>query len=84
MDTNKRIIIPGAAGLVGQNLLIALKAKGYKNILAFDKHPANTEILRKLHPDIEVIEADISQPGKWQVTGPDWLKGVSAIRAEQH
>jgi len=66
MDTNKRIIIPGAAGLVGQNLIIALKAKGYKNILAFDKHPANTEILRKLHPDIEVIEADISQPGKWQ------------------
>jgi nucleoside-diphosphate-sugar epimerase len=66
MDTDKRIIIPGAAGLVGQNLIIALKQQGYKNILAFDKHPENVDILRKLHPDIEVIEADISEPGNWQ------------------
>jgi nucleoside-diphosphate-sugar epimerase len=66
MDTDKRIIIPGAAGLVGQNLIIALKQQGYKNILAFDKHPENVDILRKLHPDIEVIESDISEPGNWQ------------------
>ena len=30
MKTDKKIIIPGAAGLVGQNLIIALKDKGYK------------------------------------------------------
>ncbi len=66
MNTDKKIIIPGAAGLVGQNLIIALKEKGYKNIVAFDKHPENTGILRKLHPDIEVIDTDISKPGHWQ------------------
>lgn len=65
-DTQLKLIVPGAAGLVGQNLIIALKAKGYKNILAIDKHPENTQILRQLHPDIEIIEADISYPGEWQ------------------
>ena len=71
MHTDKKIIIPGAAGLVGQNLIIALKDKGYKNIVAIDKHSANTEILRKLHPDIEVISADISEPGDWQTACGD-------------
>ena len=61
MNTDIKIIIPGAAGLVGQNLIIALKDKGYNNIVAIDKHSENTEILRKLHPDINVIAADISE-----------------------
>ena len=71
MNADKKIIIPGAAGLVGQNLIIALKEIGCKNIVAFDKHSANIEILRKLHPDIEVIEADISEPGVWQTACKD-------------
>lgn len=66
IDTSLKLIIPGAAGLVGQNLIIALKEKGYKNIVAIDKHPDNTRILRQLHPDIEIVEADISYPGNWQ------------------
>ncbi len=66
IDTDLKLIIPGAAGLVGQNLIVALKAKGYTNIVAIDKHPDNTKILRQLHPDIEIIEADISYPGEWQ------------------
>lgn len=66
IDTDQKLIVPGAAGLVGQNLIIALKDKGYKNIVAIDKHPENTRILRELHPDIEIIEADISYPGDWQ------------------
>lgn len=63
---SKRIVIPGAAGLVGQNLLILLKEKGYRDIIAIDKHPENTAVLRKLHPDITVIEADVSREGDWQ------------------
>lgn len=66
IDTSKKLIVPGAAGLVGQNLIITLKEKGYRNIVAIDKHPDNTKILRQLHPDIEIIEADISYPGDWQ------------------
>ena len=62
----KRIVIPGAAGLVGQNLILLLKERGYSNIVAIDKHPQNTATLRELHPDIEVIEADISREGDWQ------------------
>ncbi|UCE88808.1 MAG: NAD-dependent epimerase/dehydratase family protein, partial [Pseudomonadota bacterium] len=61
-----KIIIPGAAGLVGQNLIIALKQAGYRNLVAIDKHRANLAVLRSLHPDIAIIEADVSAPGPWQ------------------
>ena len=61
-----KIILPGAAGLVGQNLIILLKEKGYKNIVAIDKHPYNIQILKTIHPDITVIEADLSESGDWQ------------------
>ena len=56
MDKNSKIIIPGAAGLVGQNLIIQLKEKGYKNIVALDKHPKNIKVLKNLHKDIKVVE----------------------------
>ncbi len=65
-DKSNKLIIPGAAGLVGQNLIVLLKQQGYRNIVALDKHPENTSLLRKLHPDITVVEADISKPGDWQ------------------
>ena len=70
----KRIAITGAAGLVGQNLVPRLKARGY-SIVAFDKHPENTQILRELHPDIEVVEADLAHPGAWA----DRLAGVDTL-----
>ena len=54
-----KIALTGAAGLVGQNLIPRLKAHGYTNIVALDKHKANTAILRELHPDITVIECDL-------------------------
>jgi nucleoside-diphosphate-sugar epimerase len=65
MQTQK-IFLPGGAGLVGQNLIARLKAHGYRNIVVFDKHVINTAILRSLHPDIEIIEVDLSKPGHWQ------------------
>ena len=63
---SKRIVMPGAAGLVGQNLILLLKEQGYTNILAIDKHPQNTQTLRELHPDIDILETDISKEGQWQ------------------
>src|SRR5215469_1999028 len=60
-----RIVVTGAAGLVGQNLIPRLKARGHE-IVAIDKHPANTAVLRRLHPDIEIIEADLSVADGWQ------------------
>lgn len=62
-----KIILPGGAGLVGQNLVARLKAKGYSNIVVLDKHRANLEILRKVQPDITEVYADLSQPGEWQL-----------------
>lgn len=61
-----KIALTGAAGLVGQNLIPRLKARGYRNIVALDKHKANTAILRQLHPDIAVIETDLAKDGAWQ------------------
>lgn len=62
----QKIVITGAAGLVGQNLLPRLKARGLGQIIAIDKHPTNIAILRRLHPDVEVIEADLSERGAWE------------------
>jgi nucleoside-diphosphate-sugar epimerase len=45
-------------------LIPRLKARGHR-IVGLDKHPTNTARLRKLHPDIQVIEADLAQPGDW-------------------
>jgi uncharacterized protein YbjT (DUF2867 family) len=61
-----RIVLTGAAGLVGQNLLVELKAQGYKRLVAIDKHAYNLDILRRLHPDVEVIEADLAESGVWE------------------
>jgi nucleoside-diphosphate-sugar epimerase len=61
-----RIAITGAAGLIGQNLIPRLKARGYKDIVAIDKHPANTAVLGRLHPDIDIIEANLARDNAWQ------------------
>ncbi len=63
-----RIAVTGAAGLVGQNLIPRLKARGFTDIVAIDKHPANTAILRRLHPDIKAIEANLAVDDGWQDT----------------
>ena len=70
-----RVVVTGAAGLVGQNLIPRLKARGYADIVAIDKHRANTRILAGLHPDIRVVEADLSRPGGWE----DTFAGAEAV-----
>ncbi len=62
----KKIILPGGAGLVGQNLVARLKAKGYSNIVVLDKHRKNIEVLKQVQPDITVEYADLAEPGEWQ------------------
>ena len=63
---NQKIILPGGAGLVGQNLVARLKAKGYTHIVVLDKHAANVEVLRRMHPDVLTECVDLSEPGSWQ------------------
>jgi len=71
MDKNSKIVLPGAAGLVGQNLIVQLKNRGYNNLVAIDKHKENVKILKELHPDITVIEADLAEDGKWKESFKD-------------
>lgn len=66
MPAASPIIITGAAGLIGQNLIVRLKRRGYAHIIGIDKHPTNTNVLRRLHPDITVIAADLAETGEWQ------------------
>jgi len=75
MNKAARIILPGGAGLVGQNLIVYLKRAGYHNLVAIDKHPYNTKLLAQLHPDITVIHADLAQAGPWQ----EQLAGAEVI-----
>jgi nucleoside-diphosphate-sugar epimerase len=63
---NKKIVLPGGAGLVGQNLVARLKAKGYRNIIVMDKHYTNLAILKQVQPDITTVYADLAEPGPWQ------------------
>lgn len=63
---NENIILAGGAGLVGQNLIVRLKARGYRKLVVLDKHRANLAILKKLHPDVHSEYADLARPGEWQ------------------
>lgn len=66
MNHSDLVVVTGGAGLVGQNLICLLRQRGYSRIVSIDKHVANNAILRKLHPDITVIDADLSEPGDWE------------------
>ncbi len=60
-----RIVVTGAAGIVGQNLIARLVRDPEMRIVGIDKHKANTRALARLHPAIEVIEADLAVAGPW-------------------
>jgi len=64
-DKHAKIVITGAAGLVGQNLIVELKQQGYTQLVAIDKHAHNLQILRELHPEVRVVQADLAEPGDW-------------------
>jgi nucleoside-diphosphate-sugar epimerase len=64
--SSRKIVITGAAGLVGQNLIPRLENKNLGELVVIDKHPANTETLRRLHPGLRVVHADLAEPGPWQ------------------
>lgn len=66
LDKNAKLVLTGAAGLVGQNLIVELKEQGYTNIVAIDKHEYNLGILRQLHPEVVAIHADLAEPGAWE------------------
>ncbi len=73
----KKIIITGAAGLVGQNVVPMLVKEGY-HVVAIDRNP-NLALLQRLNPSVKCIKADVSQHGPWE----DECKGAD-IMAQLH
>lgn len=66
MEKDKKIVLPGGAGLVGQNLVAFLKEAGYSNIVVIDKHKKNLDILKSLHKDTVAVYGDLSEEGDWE------------------
>jgi nucleoside-diphosphate-sugar epimerase len=62
----RKIVITGAAGLVGQNLVARLKSRPDLTLVGIDKHADNLRLFGEVHPGIQIIEADLSQPGEWE------------------
>lgn len=79
-ESQKKILIPGGAGLVGQNVVAQLKRKGYSNIVVLDKHRANLDVLRSFHPDLVIEYADLAERGDWEkhVEGADTVVMLQA------
>jgi nucleoside-diphosphate-sugar epimerase len=66
MNPEQRIVVTGAAGLVGLNLLLMLAERGYRHLVALDKHAGNLEIVRRLVPTATVEAADLGSRGEWE------------------
>jgi nucleoside-diphosphate-sugar epimerase len=70
-----KFILTGAAGLVGQNLVLLMRELGYSNIVAIDKQSSNLALLAEINPGVKVVEADLASPGTWQAE----FAGASAV-----
>jgi nucleoside-diphosphate-sugar epimerase len=73
--TNAKMVITGAAGLVGQNLVLLLREMGYSDLVAIDKQKNNLALLGQLNPGVRTVLADVAEPGAWA----EELKGASAV-----
>ena len=66
LNKNDKLVITGAAGLLGQNLVTELIQQGYVNITALDKDKKNLDILKQLHPQVNCVPADLSKNDDWK------------------
>lgn len=77
-----KVLITGAAGLIGQNLIARLKTQPGMSIVGIDKSAANTATLRRLHPEITVIEADMAHDTGWEEAALDGVDVVVVGQAQ--
>ena len=75
----RKIVITGAAGLVGQNLVARLKSRNDLELVGIDKHPANVRLFREVHPGVRIIEADLAKAGPWA----DCFAGADTVVVNQ-
>jgi nucleoside-diphosphate-sugar epimerase len=65
-ENDSKIIITGAAGLVGQNLVHELSSRGYANLTAIDKNEHNLSFIKQLHPNVKTVAFDLAKNGAWE------------------
>lgn len=66
LPKDAKILVTGAAGLIGQNLCLRLHEAGFTNIHGIDKHVANSAILQRTQPWVHFTAADLADIGPWQ------------------
>jgi nucleoside-diphosphate-sugar epimerase len=72
---SQKIVITGAAGLVGQNLTIMLREMGYQHLVAIDKQRSNLVLLAQLNPGVRTVLADVAEDDAWA----EELKDAGAV-----
>lgn len=75
IEPSGRVILPGGAGLVGQNLVPRLLSAGYRDIVVIDKHESNLQLLKQLHPEVTCIAEDLAEPNLSQ----SYYSGAGAV-----
>lgn len=60
-NTNLKLVITGAAGLVGRNLIFFLQQQGFANITAIDKNVKYNSLLQKRFPKLRILTKDLSE-----------------------
>src|ERR1041385_5840288 len=75
----RKIVITGAAGLVGQNLVARLKSRNDLELVGIDKHQANVGLFLEVHPGVRFIEADLAKAGPWA----DCFAGADTVVVNQ-
>lgn len=76
-----KILLPGGAGLVGQNLVARLRSAGYSQLVVLDKRRSNLEVLRRVHPGVTAEYADLAELGEW-VRHFDGASAVVMLQAQ--
>ncbi|MBK5255043.1 MAG: NAD-dependent epimerase/dehydratase family protein [Vicinamibacteria bacterium] len=70
----RRIVVTGAAGMLGQNLIPRLLAKGDR-VVALDKNAAALGVLGERATQAEIHDADLAEEGDWSSR----FAGVDAV-----
>jgi nucleoside-diphosphate-sugar epimerase len=70
----RRVVLTGAAGMVGQNLVPLLGAQD-RTVIALDKNRTNLDLLERLNPGIEAHVVDLAEEGPWM----DLFAGADAV-----